>query len=57
MTLEPSNIILANIYLIMILQLSLNWEKTKCNTDSHLFQLGFIVFMTLRLFFLELFSN
>ena len=56
-TLEPSTIILANIYLIMSLQLGLNWNHTDCNTNSYLFQLGFIIIYVIRLFFQEWYNN
>lgn len=56
-TLDPLNIILFNIYLVMILQLALNWESSDCGTKSYLYQLGFIILMTLRLLFQELFNN
>lgn len=55
--LDSSTIVLANIYLIMGLQLALNWTHTDCNTKSYFFQLGFITFMTFRLFFHELHNN
>ena len=55
--LDASTIVLLNIYLIMALQLGFNWNNTACNTDSNLFQLGFIVLMSIRLFFHELYNN
>ena len=56
-TLDSSTIVLGNIYLIMALQLGLNWEETNCNTNSYLFQLGFIILYILRLFFHEWYNN
>ena len=55
--LDPSTVILFNIYLIIGLQLAFNWDETGCNTESYLFQLGFIVMMFLRLIFYEIYNN
>lgn len=48
-TLDPVNIILANVYLVMILQLALKWSDSDCGTKSYLFQLAFIGLMVIRL--------
>lgn len=40
---------LANIYLIMLIQVSSNWKAAECNTGSNLFQLAFILIMICRL--------
>ena len=55
--LDSSTVVLANIYLIMALQLGFNWSATACGTSSYLFQLGFIALMAARLFFHELHHN
>lgn len=55
--LSSSTVVLANIYLIMILQLAFNWSNTACGTNSYLFQLGFIGLMAARLVFHELSHN
>jgi hypothetical protein len=52
-TLEPVNIILFNIYIIMLLQIALNWSFADCGTGSNIFQLIFVITMLLRLFFHE----
>ena len=56
-TLQPLNIILFNIYLIMTLQLLLNWSEASCNHHSNLFQLVFIITMITRLILQESFLN
>jgi hypothetical protein len=55
--LDSSTVVLANIYLIMALQLGFNWSATACGTSSYLFQLGFIALMAVRLLFHELNHN
>lgn len=52
-SLQPANIILANLYLIMGLQLALNWSAADCNTRSNFFQLAFIVIMAVRIIIQE----
>lgn len=56
-TLEPTNIILANIYFIMILQIALNFQSANCNTNSNLFQVAFITIMLIRIILQELYLN
>lgn len=52
-SLQPASIILANLYLIMGLQLALNWPAADCNTNSNFFQLAFIVIMAARIIIQE----
>lgn len=47
--LDPLSVILANIYLVMFVQLVLNWKASDCGTSSYLFQLAFILIMAGRL--------
>jgi hypothetical protein len=56
-TLEPINIVLVNLYFIMVLQLALNWQDADCNTHSNFFQLVFIVTMVARILTQEAFLN
>ena len=49
--LDASTLVLLNIYIIMGFQLGFNWNQTSCNQDAYFFQLGFIGFMAIRLFF------
>jgi hypothetical protein len=48
-SLEPVNIVLANLYFIMTIQLALNWQTADCNTQSNFFQLVFIAVMLARI--------
>ena len=56
-SLQPTSIILANLYLIMGLQLALNWPAADCNTNSNFFQLAFIVIMAARIVIQEAYEN
>lgn len=47
-TLEPLNVILANLYIVMLLQLVFNWSAADCNTYSNFYQLVFILTMFTR---------
>lgn len=40
---------LANIYLIMLIQICSNWKASDCSTGSNLFQLAFVLIMICRL--------
>ena len=48
-TIEATDILLANIYLIMLIQIAANWKDADCSTGSNLFQLAFILIMNCRL--------
>lgn len=48
-TIEATNIFLANIYLVMLIQIAANWKAADCSTGSNLFQLAFILIMICRL--------
>jgi len=52
-TLEPINIIMANIYLIMLLQIAFNWDASNCSTNSNVFQIIFILTLVVRLIIQE----
>lgn len=56
-TLEPVNVVLANLYLIMLLQNGFNWNSADCNTASNFFQLAFILIMLLRIIAQEAYLN
>lgn len=55
--LDPLTVLLANIYLVMIVQLILNWQAANCGTSSYLFQLAFILIMAGRLVLQEFYNN
>jgi hypothetical protein len=56
-TLEPINIILTNLYVIIMLQLVLNWSVANCGTYSNVFQLIFILTMIWRVVIHESYRN
>jgi hypothetical protein len=56
-TLEPVNVILANIYLVMLVQLAFNWNNTDCSTNSNIFQIAFLLTLVLRLLLQEGYLN
>lgn len=56
-TLEPINVILANIYIVMLVQLAFNWNNTDCSTNSNIFQIAFILTLVLRLLLQEWYLN
>lgn len=56
-SLQPTSIILANLYLVMGLQLALNWPAADCNTNSSYFQLAFIAIMAARILIQEAYEN
>lgn len=56
-SLQPANIVLANLYLVMVLQLALNWPAANCNTNSTYFQLAFIIIMAARIVLQEAYLN
>lgn len=56
-TLEPQNILLANLYLIMLLQILLNWSASYCETNSNIMQLVFVLTLIARLFIQEFYYN
>jgi hypothetical protein len=49
--------VLANVYLIMLLQIGLNWSDADCSTHSNVYQLLFILTLVLRLFIQEAHNN
>ncbi len=56
-SLEAVNIVLVNIFFIMILQLALNWQAADCDTGSNLFQLAFILIYLVRMATQEAHNN
>lgn len=56
-SLEPLTVVLANLYLVMLLQVGLNWAEVDCATHSNLYQLVFILTLVLRLFIQEAYNN
>jgi hypothetical protein len=56
-TLEPFNIILTNIYIVMLAQISFNWEKAGCSSHSNVFQIAFLITMVLRVLVHEGYLN
>ena len=57
LNLDPPSVILFNVYLVMFVQLVLNWDKTSCDTGSAFFQLGFILIVFTRLLIHEMHNN
>jgi len=48
-TLEPINIILTNIYFIMLVQIAFNWKEADCSTNSNIFQIAFLFTLIFRI--------
>lgn len=51
------NIVLVNIFFIMLVQLGLNWQASDCDTRSNLFQLAFILIYLIRMATQEAHNN
>jgi hypothetical protein len=56
-SLEPLSVVLANLYLVMLLQVGMNWADVDCATHSNVYQLVFILTLVLRLFIQEAYNN
>jgi hypothetical protein len=56
-SLRPVNLLLANVYLIMLLQIALNWGAADCRTSSNSYQLAFVVIVIGRLVIDEIYHN
>lgn len=56
-TLRPLNILLVNLYVIMFLQLFLNWNFTGCQTFSNVWALCIYILLVLRIVIDELHNN
>jgi hypothetical protein len=56
-TLEPINIILTNIYFIMLVQIAFNWKEADCSTNSNIFQIAFLFTLIFRILLQEGYLN
>lgn len=55
--LKPLNILLVNLYVIMFLQLFLNWNYTACQTFSNVWALCIYIMLVLRIAIDEIYNN
>jgi hypothetical protein len=55
--LEPHNIVFANLYVIMLFQICMNWKASNCGTSSNIWQLLLLLTAFARLIIDEAYNN